>query len=368
MDIKIDNDYKNLCPKLTDEEYKFLEDGIKTHGCFDAIKTYNGFIIDGHNRYEICNNNAIDFKTEEMEFSSKEEVINWIISHQLGRRNLTPEQKQYLIGKRSMAEKKAPIRPLQGKKGDQSDPLKTVDKIARETKTSPGTVKRAEKFAKAIDNLAENTGEEFKQDILTRKQRVSGKDVIQLSKKTPEEQKKISKDLKSGKIKSVKEALNSNEAETEQTDKAPENDSDIQAQSSSIPVKEKYKCVKWETASLSKNEILAIMEIATDQNYGFIHLREKMWFSAKGKKVTIKDIFRIISEPSVENKKEVYVFNSDIKKVIGVNGEEEGYRNIPQSQSEPVSKSEDTESATTTEDSKSETSETETETEDDNTD
>ena len=32
-------------------------------------------------------------------FESREEVLAWICKNQLGRRNLTPEQKYYLMGK-----------------------------------------------------------------------------------------------------------------------------------------------------------------------------------------------------------------------------------------------------------------------------
>ena len=40
-----------------------------------------------------------------MEFSSRQEALIWICNHQLGRRNLTPERRKYLIGKRYETEK-----------------------------------------------------------------------------------------------------------------------------------------------------------------------------------------------------------------------------------------------------------------------
>ena len=47
----------------------------------------------------------IPFTIHEKEFASRYEAIIWICKNQLGRRNLTPEQKKYLIGKQYEAEK-----------------------------------------------------------------------------------------------------------------------------------------------------------------------------------------------------------------------------------------------------------------------
>lgn len=41
-----------------------------------------------------------------MNFNNRGEAINWIIKNQLGRRNLSNEQRMYLIGKRYEEEKK----------------------------------------------------------------------------------------------------------------------------------------------------------------------------------------------------------------------------------------------------------------------
>ena len=49
----------------------------------------------------------IYFSTMPLPFESREEVLAWICKNQLGRRNLTPEQKRYLLGKQYEAEKKA---------------------------------------------------------------------------------------------------------------------------------------------------------------------------------------------------------------------------------------------------------------------
>lgn len=87
--MQIDEEFKNLIPKLSDEEFKQLEENIIKEGCRESIVVWNSTIIDGHNRYEICNKHNIDFKTTNKDFSNREEAKMWIIKNQFGRRNLS---------------------------------------------------------------------------------------------------------------------------------------------------------------------------------------------------------------------------------------------------------------------------------------
>ena len=48
------------------------------------------------------------FSTMPLPFESREEVLAWICKNQLGRRNLTPEQKKFLIGKQYSVEHRKP--------------------------------------------------------------------------------------------------------------------------------------------------------------------------------------------------------------------------------------------------------------------
>jgi len=93
MMLKIKPEFKNLISSLSDGEYQGLTDSLLAHGCRDAIKTWRGFIIDGHNRYEICHKHDIPFEIKKLRFSSKEKATLWIIENQLGRRNLTDVMK-----------------------------------------------------------------------------------------------------------------------------------------------------------------------------------------------------------------------------------------------------------------------------------
>jgi hypothetical protein len=44
-------------------------------GCRDPLVLWNGILIDGYNRYKICTENNIPFKTIDKEFASREEVL-----------------------------------------------------------------------------------------------------------------------------------------------------------------------------------------------------------------------------------------------------------------------------------------------------
>src|SRR5699024_10103877 len=93
MELKIDDDFKNLIPPLKKDEFEKLEKNILQDRIRDKLIIWENTIIDGHNRYEIARKHDLDFEVKKMHFLSKEEAINWILNNQLGRRNLTPQQR-----------------------------------------------------------------------------------------------------------------------------------------------------------------------------------------------------------------------------------------------------------------------------------
>lgn len=57
-------------------------------GCQCPITTWEGTIIDGHHRYEICSRHKLSFRVEEKELESQNDAEIWIIENQFNRRNL----------------------------------------------------------------------------------------------------------------------------------------------------------------------------------------------------------------------------------------------------------------------------------------
>lgn len=94
--IEIKQEFKDLIPPLTKEEFKQLENNCMSEGIREKILTWNGFIIDGHNRYEIATRWDLDFETESKHFDNEEAVKEWMILNQFGRRNLSNYQRSVL--------------------------------------------------------------------------------------------------------------------------------------------------------------------------------------------------------------------------------------------------------------------------------
>jgi N6-adenosine-specific RNA methylase IME4 len=86
--IQINEEFKKLIPALTNEEFKQLESNCINEGIREKIITWNGFIIDGHNRYEIATRWNLEYQTKSKKFDSEDDVKIWMITNQLGRRNL----------------------------------------------------------------------------------------------------------------------------------------------------------------------------------------------------------------------------------------------------------------------------------------
>ena len=105
----VDPEFEEKIPRLSEEEFQLLEQLILEEGRIkDTIVTWNGVIVDGQNRNRIMLKHPeiqIPFMIYEKEFPDRFAAIAWICRNQLGRRNLTPENRRYLIGKQYEAEK-----------------------------------------------------------------------------------------------------------------------------------------------------------------------------------------------------------------------------------------------------------------------
>lgn len=156
MKLKINPVFRDLLPAKTPEEYAALEAALLSEGCLNPIIYWaeTGFILEGHTRFDIVQKHDLNYMTKRLSFEHEEQAIQWIVDHQLTRRNLTDEQRRYYLGKLYLAEKAA-----QGgdrKSTHHGDGLigDTAEKIAKEKGVGKATVERAGKFAKAVDEAA----------------------------------------------------------------------------------------------------------------------------------------------------------------------------------------------------------------------
>lgn len=208
-EITIDQEFKAIIPPLAEEEFKQLEENIITEGCRDAIVLWNNIIVDGHNRYKICQKHNLPYSTIDKNFPNREAVIEWMILNQLGRRNLSAANQSYLRGLQYQREKK---RKEDNLKQNQSEPtrqnvvsMETAERLAQQHKVSSRTIQRDAEFTQAIDQITKNNAD-AKNKILAGKVNISKKDVTQIAKLEPELQDKIISKVVDGEAKSVIDA------------------------------------------------------------------------------------------------------------------------------------------------------------------
>ena len=102
-ELKINPELRDFIPPLSGEEKKQLEDSLLKYGYKGApIYIWNDYIVDGHNRYELCKKHNIEFPVEELILGDNATIIDvmeWMINTQLGRRNLPPAQRLAVMDK-----------------------------------------------------------------------------------------------------------------------------------------------------------------------------------------------------------------------------------------------------------------------------
>jgi len=92
--LKVNPEYQKLLPKLPQEEYEALKESIKTEGQhYPIIVNDEGFILDGHHRFQICQELSLTPKYEIKEFPSVLHEKKFVIESNLLRRQLTTFQR-----------------------------------------------------------------------------------------------------------------------------------------------------------------------------------------------------------------------------------------------------------------------------------
>ena len=235
--LKIDPEFSaQILPLSFDELHQLELNMIRDGKLTDPIIVWNKTILDGHNRYNLLKKHSfIEYEIKELELSSRQEALIWICNHQLGRRNLTPERRKYLIGKRYEAEKQ--ISQNRGNQytstkkdaTDQNDPCQnksgshiTRQRIAKETGTSEGYVQRAEKYmngVEAADEAAPGTLEE----ILNGQIKATDREICAIAKAPKEQRPEIVAELRKPKSKRDKQ-LTSPTKSPSVKDESPDDD------------------------------------------------------------------------------------------------------------------------------------------------
>ena len=198
INLKIDPEFQSQIPPLTDDEFKQLEENILKEGkLISPLIVWGNTLVDGHSRYAILQKHPeIYFSTMPLRFENREEAIAWICRNQLGRRNLSPEQKRYLLGKQYEAEKKA-AKIFRGNQytlakksgGDHGDNhhsgKKTCDRIAEENGVSRASVLRARHYTKGID-IADTLSPGIKKKVFSGEVKFTNDEMSKLVQSSPD--------------------------------------------------------------------------------------------------------------------------------------------------------------------------------------
>lgn len=214
--IHILPELKAFIPPLLPDELAQLESNIRRDGCREALlvwETTEGtltntddtrpvyVLVDGHNRYAICQKWTIDFRVNLVEFETLEEVRSFMLDNQLGRRNLTPEQTAYLRGLRYLSERNErgkydrsehkgqnvpydsvvlPEASSMASADPKSNAGSTSQRLAKQFSVNEKTIKRDAEFATGIEKLSPD----LKTEVLSGKSPINKTLIQQLARLT----------------------------------------------------------------------------------------------------------------------------------------------------------------------------------------
>lgn len=91
MDFKIDKEFDRLLREQTKEEKDLLRQQLQAEGCRDPLVIWaeEGLLLDGHNRFRLCQELSLPYRTEEISLPDRQAALLWILENQLSRRNLS---------------------------------------------------------------------------------------------------------------------------------------------------------------------------------------------------------------------------------------------------------------------------------------
>lgn len=199
----ISDEFRDLLPPLTSDEYCLLEESLIRDKLKEPIEVWDNMIIDGHNRYEICNKHGIEIKIKELHFNDCEAAIDYILRKQISRRNLSDKKRNYAWGELYLCRKKN--NALRG----QNVPQKNIAKLlADELKVSSKTIKRAGKYSEAINKLNSVYGSDLKFILLNKEMKISDNNVLKYADKCAEVNEEIKTSIVNNNYNTIKNKIN----------------------------------------------------------------------------------------------------------------------------------------------------------------
>ncbi|WP_369937632.1 plasmid replication/partition related protein [Xanthomonas tesorieronis] len=194
MNIVVKEDLKAYIDPLTADEYAALERSLLAEGCRDALVLWGEILVDGHNRYGICQKHGLPFQTvQNTRFQSLQDVHLWMIDQHLGRRSVSDFQRGVLaLRKREiLAERRsrAAAAPAIAADGDTADAADERDDAAPWADAPAGDDARSEAMPAPLSRAD-----------LARAARLSNSQVVQIEKIQKQATAEVVEAVKSGAI------------------------------------------------------------------------------------------------------------------------------------------------------------------------
>jgi hypothetical protein len=168
MNVLVDPEFESLVPPLTEEERGTLEQGLLREGCRDALVAWQPpeaesppILLDGHHRLALCQEHRIAYTVALVDLPDRQAAIEWMVTNQLGRRNLPPYARAELALKLEPLTA-ARARAKQQKAGREKlpqNPAEAVDtreELARVAGVSHDTIAKARVLAEKAPALVKS--------------------------------------------------------------------------------------------------------------------------------------------------------------------------------------------------------------------
>lgn len=207
----IDPEFRDKIPSSSPEEFSKLEENILADGeVRDPLVVWNETIVDGHHRWAIIQKHPwLKWSVREMEFPDRWAAIVWICRNQLGRRNLSENDKMYLIGQQYEAQKMSRGGDRKSEdfskrqSGALNDDHPVASSIAKEHGIGRRTVERAAAFYNGLD-AAESVSPGIRDAVLSGEVKAPQKVIAEIRNLPEEKQKEAAEAIKRGKIEDAK--------------------------------------------------------------------------------------------------------------------------------------------------------------------
>lgn len=186
-ELKIDPVFERLAQPLDDAARSILCKKIKDDPALRLIIVWNGYILEGYEKYRYCLAQDLPIQIDDKSFYDYNHAASYLCSRQLSRPDLTNEYRKYLIGQKFLFEEKIFLAANPEKSNAK---YRVAFKIGERINISGNTVLKYNVYAIAMNTIFDQSPD-FALRILLGKTRVSHENVIELSRLTNDEIKNV---------------------------------------------------------------------------------------------------------------------------------------------------------------------------------